>query len=384
MKDRLPTKPGRVLVTPENGGAAFYATLSRADEPRQEGDALNKANLLKDSTAALFGLGADAVPDEAFAFLGKYNQHWWKRRTRTVAPVQVAWADYELGRKTGADTYNTVTYSDSITVSDDLSTITLNNPATVNISYNNRLSVAGRNILGKYVKGLYDDASAVFYVPPGGVISGSSSSTYYHVYVTAFKISAGYIFGEWEYLFADNINAYPSGGFVGGYEYLYIGIPLDSLTSADPVQLAYNSNIGLYNDSSRKSVTINLSDDMRNYSEIVVIGLGAYVYYDGSTGNDISVNIGDSAEMIPVGGLPAKNSYTPITPADCSSYPESIRFKPPIVNEAGSSAWVLSIISDNIIATARASNYTTVDFTKLTFTSTRGITACRVYVFGIK
>lgn len=37
----------------------------------QVGDKLNKANLLKDDTAALFGLGVAAVPDDVFKKMGK-------------------------------------------------------------------------------------------------------------------------------------------------------------------------------------------------------------------------------------------------------------------------------------------------------------------------
>lgn len=64
MEDRVPTKPGRVLITPENGSPAYYATVAMADEPTQVGTALNKENLLSDATAALFGLGTDAVPND--------------------------------------------------------------------------------------------------------------------------------------------------------------------------------------------------------------------------------------------------------------------------------------------------------------------------------
>lgn len=67
MEDRVPVNPGRVLITPENGDPAFYATMARADNPLQEGTPLNKNTLLKDATAALFGLGSDAVPDDALA-----------------------------------------------------------------------------------------------------------------------------------------------------------------------------------------------------------------------------------------------------------------------------------------------------------------------------
>ena len=67
MKNRVPANPGRVLITPEDGSAAFYATLMRADNPTEEGDPLSKETLLKDATAALYGLDATAVPDEVLA-----------------------------------------------------------------------------------------------------------------------------------------------------------------------------------------------------------------------------------------------------------------------------------------------------------------------------
>lgn len=67
MKDRIPKYPGRVLVTPEDGSEAFYATLTRADEAEQDGDPINKNTLLKDATAALYELGSSAVPDEVLA-----------------------------------------------------------------------------------------------------------------------------------------------------------------------------------------------------------------------------------------------------------------------------------------------------------------------------
>ena len=43
FKDRVPQKPGRVKITPEEG-TAFYATLERADEPIEVGTPLNAGN----------------------------------------------------------------------------------------------------------------------------------------------------------------------------------------------------------------------------------------------------------------------------------------------------------------------------------------------------
>ena len=44
--DRVPGKPGRVLVTPEDGGEAFYATLELADEPVVAGNKVNRQNVI--------------------------------------------------------------------------------------------------------------------------------------------------------------------------------------------------------------------------------------------------------------------------------------------------------------------------------------------------
>ena len=43
-RNRTPTRPGRVLITPENG-TAFYGTLVRADEPTDEGCPVDKVTL---------------------------------------------------------------------------------------------------------------------------------------------------------------------------------------------------------------------------------------------------------------------------------------------------------------------------------------------------
>lgn len=68
MKDRVPLYPGRVKLTPVSGQNNTY-DMVRADAPTQEGTPLSKATFLKDSTAAMFGLGADALPDDILVLL---------------------------------------------------------------------------------------------------------------------------------------------------------------------------------------------------------------------------------------------------------------------------------------------------------------------------
>lgn len=70
MQDRVPLYPGRVTLTPVSGQANTY-DMVRADSPTQEGTPLNKASLLKDATAALFGKTNAAVPDDILNLLSK-------------------------------------------------------------------------------------------------------------------------------------------------------------------------------------------------------------------------------------------------------------------------------------------------------------------------
>lgn len=79
MQDRVPLYPGRVKLVPVSGQENTY-DMVRADQPTQTGDPLNKDTLLKDATAALFGLGTDAVPDDMLNALAHTGDlHVWKR-----------------------------------------------------------------------------------------------------------------------------------------------------------------------------------------------------------------------------------------------------------------------------------------------------------------
>ena len=69
MEDRIPSpgQEGRVLITPENG-EAYYAKITMADNPTNPGTALNKENLLQDSTEVeLFGNSNNRTVDQAFS-----------------------------------------------------------------------------------------------------------------------------------------------------------------------------------------------------------------------------------------------------------------------------------------------------------------------------
>ena len=107
MQDRVPVNPGRVLVTPENGGAAYYATLTRADNPTKEGTPPNKATLLKDATAAMYGLGSDAVPDDVLNAIKTLING---ANANADAKAQIATGSYTGTGTYGIDSPNSLTF----------------------------------------------------------------------------------------------------------------------------------------------------------------------------------------------------------------------------------------------------------------------------------
>ena len=62
FKDRVPQKPGRVKITPENG-TAYFATMERADEPIQIGTPLNAGNF-NEMIAMIHSVSLDTSVEE--------------------------------------------------------------------------------------------------------------------------------------------------------------------------------------------------------------------------------------------------------------------------------------------------------------------------------
>jgi len=65
VKDRVVEHPGRYQMVPVAGTTDTYDFVAVPGTVTEAGTDLSKGNLLTDATAALFGLGEDAVPDDA-------------------------------------------------------------------------------------------------------------------------------------------------------------------------------------------------------------------------------------------------------------------------------------------------------------------------------
>ena len=307
MQDRVPLYPGRVTLTPVSGQANTY-DLTRADQPTQEGTPLNKASLLKDATAALFGLGADAVPDDVLHLLSRFqsglgNEYVW-------AKSGLSEGQYTLGAKTelvltyGAQTsslYPVVYVADSVIVSAETGTVTLNAPKETTIS-------SDSTIKRKYVQSMDDGTgeesfSGIWYIPLDASYSWayatSPSSGYKATVDKAQKVTGHAGTTTTTYLNSPSPDAYPPA-VDDGYTYTLLG------QLGDKVRIATGSytGTGTYGSSNPNSLTFEFeptaifmwmsfsssSTDIRFYDSLVTTTCIAAipandVYYSGGFDN---------------------------------------------------------------------------------------------------
>lgn len=257
MQNREPTYPGRVTLTPVAGLANTY-DMDRADQPLQQGTPLTKATFLKDATAALYGLGTGAVPDDVLAELGKYKQHWWQRRTNGSAwhPVYGAASTVTV---CSSEDENMVKfkYADEIEISDS-GVVSLKNPVEVNSPYSNYTELNQHKFFQTGVYPGQDYNSNVYYVPEGAAdATRDYTDGTYHVYKTAGVVTSEYSqsIGEWEYVQSSNRNTYPDSGIQDGYEYEYLGIPFDNAVTAPRIETGSYVGTGTYNSASPNTLT---------------------------------------------------------------------------------------------------------------------------------
>lgn len=258
MKDRqpYPGKEGMVKLTLTNG-QVLEGKLEMADDPLEPGDPLNKATLLKDATAALFGLGTDAVPDDVLAFLGKYNQYWWRRRINTVGwTVKTSEQSVNSVWESHNDADGNIEYSSEIDISDG-GVVSLKNPSFASF---NRNRYSDLNV----VKGKYwtcdtvslEDAG-ILYTPSNAPNAKLRSySDYYAIEMQYGKVTSEYTgsIGEWEYLWSPDRNTYPDSGISESYEYQFLGIPLSNAATAPKISSGYFVGTGTHNKSNPNSL----------------------------------------------------------------------------------------------------------------------------------
>lgn len=171
---------------------------------------------------------------ELWGIIGKkYNgvyEHWWK--CRTVAEGYTA-----VPKSAGAVSiaYGNTYCADSYTISEDGLFVLVNPVAAAQYDANARI--------GKYFINGGVSGSTMCYAPPnaklttvqqagpGGVVDVGAITP-----VTTYACEWSTSFGEWQYLSADDREAFPDIGVVDGLEYVYLGVPFENARETVKVQ----------------------------------------------------------------------------------------------------------------------------------------------------
>lgn len=311
MEDRVSLYPGRVMLIPVEGQPNTY-DMVRADKPIQTGTSLGKVSLLKDTTAAQFGLGSEAVPDDVLSWVGKYNEYWWSllhseaysyyAEKQTLNSSSVSFNGSNSG---DANIY----YSKDIEISDDGS-ISLKEPITT-IKYSSWVKNALKELCDNapiYMK-MTDEinlATHIFYIPGGATYDSTSWSTNKTTFngevganstsmnvcapsdesicariVTSTMVNVPA--GETTYEHSMNRNAYPDSGTVDGVTYTFLGKPFEKFPTMPQIETGSYIGTGTYGSNNPNSLTftkppqlviiqdINGVLDLRNSGYVVFV-----------------------------------------------------------------------------------------------------------------
>lgn len=246
MQDRVPTYPGRVKLIPVLGQENTYEMV-RADEPTQEGTPLNKANLLQDSVAKMYGLSELAVPNDVFDFLGKYNLHWWK--TSGYIPPYYTLGEKKDHRISGSEVFDTFTIQHANSVSvDDSGVVSLKNPTSATIQC--EFGSGDADEINKVPTGSFmmsdrfPNARAIYYKGADAYDKKRSGSDLIDTYLPEQEVTGHPAAEDGEgTVYSADRNAHPNSGTVGKTYYKYYGVPFEILTKTT-AQTAIGKYVG--------------------------------------------------------------------------------------------------------------------------------------------
>ena len=190
-----------------------------------------KTQTLTSSTAALFGLDTNAVPDDVLAYLGKYAQHWWAKIKKGYK-ISIGYTQPRFNQsiETGYSNTSEVTveYGDSVII-DTNGNVTIESPLTVTFSYSTYQNFDVTK--GKYF--IYPEDGKVYKnTSSTGVTRERISSKYYIIIEQIDRVNVVPNYEVLSYVQSFNKNDYPEFGEKDGYVYQYIGKPFDNAATS--------------------------------------------------------------------------------------------------------------------------------------------------------
>lgn len=212
------------------------------------------------ATKELYGLTESNTVDDIFQWIGKYNQHWWRRNKKqfnygveniTTYDVIFHYSTYEF------------TYSKEIEI-DDTGVPTLKNPSTMYCENSSYYASKIAELSPIYFK----INNKMYYLPEGS--NGGPSRDYTVWWYSSspdIRLSdeantlAQLVYtyetkGEDEYIYSSDESAYPKTGILDNYEYVYLGVPYTNVISSSKIIIGSYFGNGKYGNSTPTKIPI--------------------------------------------------------------------------------------------------------------------------------
>lgn len=252
----------------------------------QKTNTYNKEQIMTSETAALFGLGTDAVPDNILELLGNNiynglgNQYLWEKQKETYkyeAVIDSSNSRFVAFSTTVYEETYDLQYSNSINI-DESGKITLYNPMTITISYSNWKQIS-HTLLGKYYKTssgtIVKDVNTITY--PDTSTDASGSPTTYTCYIWGRLVTTKKSLDHIEYygyVNSSSPDAYPPTE-PDGYTYTALG----QLGGFAKIETGSYTGTGTYGSSNPNTLTFEFepkiliisSPIINEYSNITII-----------------------------------------------------------------------------------------------------------------
>lgn len=220
----------------------------------------NQTEILTEEVKAQFGFGADALPNDVFSYLAKFNLHCWTKESSKEQWVMKTAEETTL--VTLADvgdstTWRTFYYGDSVTM-DASGKLSLVNEAEGKARHYGMYEV-NPNPNGKYIT---LDHNAFFYVTGNCIYDtfydAVKSRRHYTIKAPARVVySEKQTSGVGEHVSSANRSAYPDNADQGTFHYTYLGVPLLNALSSLRYKLGSYVGTGTSGSSNPKKLTLD-------------------------------------------------------------------------------------------------------------------------------
>lgn len=281
----------------------------------------NKSKTLTTDVASMFVGSSVATPNDAFSYLGKYAEYWWKKFVdatytayeETRGAIESIVYMYSSGIQNSESFVPpewSFEYSKSFSIDQSTGVVSLSSPSTFTVPSIGSLTSSGSNTGETTVSNLLNEFLAnapyyckfagndnVYYLPAGsscsayGAVSSNDDTIAVHyyrrkddegnfvngsvsIYLRASSSTVNYPAeligskavtysgGNTYYSYSTNRNAYPDSGTVDSVTYEYLGIPFDNAVTAPKIAVGNYIGTDVYGSSNQNSLMFDFIPKM--------------------------------------------------------------------------------------------------------------------------